>query len=280
MTFWADKTVLVTGASSGLGLSTAELVASLGARVALLARDVERLEAARETVVARGTGDVGTVVAYPCDVADPAQLTSAIDGVRADLGPVDVLAACAGFCEPRRFTETPAADFERHIAVNLMGTAGAVRAVVPEMIERGSGSLGLVSSMGGLVGVYGYAAYSASKFGVTGLAEVLRNELKPHGIGVTLLCPPNMDTPGYAREVATEPVETAAINGIARTVAPSEVAREFVRAIERGRFMVLHGSTNKLLYRAHGLWPELFYGLFDSKVSGVRRTGAGSHVSS
>jgi len=91
------------------------------------------------------------------------------------------------------------------------------------------------------------------------------------GVGVTLLCPPNMDTPGYAREVATEPRETAAINGIAKTVDPSEVAREFLRGIERGRFLLLHGMSNRLLYRIGGLWPELFYWIFDGKVAAVRR---------
>jgi 3-dehydrosphinganine reductase len=134
----------------------------------------------------------------------------------------------------------------------------------------------MVSCMGGLVGVYGYSAYSAAKFGVTGFAEVLRCELKPHGVGVTLLVPPNMETPGYARELELEPPETAAINGIAKTWPPEAVARQFVRGMERDHFLVLPGIVNKLLYRAEGLWPEAFFALFDSKVAGVRRKGAGA----
>ncbi|MHB1135326.1 MAG: SDR family oxidoreductase [Coriobacteriia bacterium] len=276
MSFWTDKHVVITGASSGMGLASAELVASAGAHVSLVARDAARLEVAQEAVQSRAPRADQRVTALACDVADRAQVERVIAEATSASGPVDVLLTCAGFCEPRRFVESEIDDIVRHIEVNLLGTLYAARAVAPSMIERGAGHIGLVSSMGGLVGVYGYSGYSASKFGVTGLAEVLRSELRPHGVGVTLACPPNMDTPGYAREIATEPRETAAINGIAKTIPPSVAASEFLRAIERGRFLVLHGVTNRLLYRAEGIWPELFHRIFDAKVASARRGGVGA----
>lgn len=271
MSFWTDKHVVITGASSGMGLASAELAASAGAHVSLIARDAIRLEAAQEAVRSRAPHAGQRVITLPCDVADRVQVERAIAEATSVSGPVDVLLTCAGFCEPRRFVESEVEDIVRHVEVNLLGTMYAVRAVAPSMVERQAGHIGLVSSMGGLVGIYGYSGYSAAKFGVTGLAEVLRNELRPHGVGVTLACPPNMDTPGYAREIASEPRETAAINGIAKTIPPSVAASEFLRAIERGKFLVLHGVTNRLLYRAEGIWPELFHGLFDSKVASARR---------
>ena len=270
VSFWTDKHVVITGASSGMGLASAELVAAGGAHVSLLARDAGRLEAAAEAVSARRAQMDQRVTVHPCDVADRAQIQAAIAEAEAVSGPVDVLLTCAGFCEPQRFVETEVEDLVRHIDVNLLGTIHAARAVAPSMVERGSGHIGLVSSMGGLVGVYGYSAYSAAKFGVTGFAEVLRSELRPHGVGVTLACPPNMDTPGYAREIATQPKETAAINGMARTIPPSVAAAGFVRAIERNRFLVVHGVSNRILYRVEGLWPELFHRVFDGKVAGAR----------
>lgn len=273
MSYWSDKHVLITGASSGMGLAAAELVASAGAHVSLLARDVGRLEVAGEAVRSRAAHTGQRVSGISCDVSDRAQIERAIGEATTASGPVDVLLACAGFCEPRRFMESTIEDLTRHIEVNLLGTMYAAHAVAPAMVERGAGHIGLVSSMGGLVGVYGYAGYSASKFGVTGFAEVLRSELKPHGVGVTLACPPNMDTPGYAREIATEPRETAAINGMARTIPPSVAAGEFLAAIERGRFLVLHGASNRALYRAEGIWPELFHRVFDAKVASARRQG-------
>ncbi|MHB1017326.1 MAG: SDR family oxidoreductase [Coriobacteriia bacterium] len=278
MSFWTDKHVVITGASSGMGLASAELAASAGAHVSLIARDAIRLEVAREAVHARAPRADQRVAALPCDVADREQIERAIADAASASGPVDVLLTCAGFCEPGRFVESEVDDLVRHIEVNLLGTMFAARAVAPSMVERRSGHIGLVSSMGGLVGVYGYSGYSAAKFGVTGLAEVLRNELRPHGVGVTLACPPNMDTPGYAREIATEPRETAAINGIAKTIPPSVAASEFLRAIERGKFLVLHGVSNRLLYRAEGIWPELFHRLFDAKVTAAQREGVRADV--
>lgn len=274
MTDWTDMHALVTGGSSGLGLATAELAARRGAHVTLLARDETRLTAARERVEAARVNDTQRVIVRVTDVGERAPLVAAIASAEAELGGVDLLFACAGYCTPGRFTELPETAFQEHVQVNLLGVIHATRAVVPGMIERGRGHVALVSSMGGLIGVYGYSAYSASKFGVTGFAEVLRSELKPHGIGVTLLVPPNLDTPGYAREKAVEPVETAAINGMAKTRSPEEVAGLFVKGVERNRFLVLPGLSNKLLYRLEGLWPELFFLVFDRTIAGARKGGA------
>ena len=277
MAHWSDMHALVTGGSSGLGLATAELAARSGAHVTLLARDESRLASARERVLAARASDAQRVITRVADVGEREALIAAIQSAETELGGVDLLFACAGYCTPGRFAELPLTAFEEHVRVNLLGVIHATRAVVPGMIERGRGHVALVSSMGGLVGVYGYSAYSAAKFGVTGFAEVLRCELKPHRIPVTLLVPPNIDTPGYEREIAVEPAETKAINGIARTRTPEEIARLFVRGVERGHFLVLPGITNKLLYRLEGLWPEVFFALFDSKVAGARK-GATAHA--
>ena len=271
MTFWSGKRVLITGASSGLGLAIAELLAARGVHVALVARDRARLEAAQEAA-STARSDPGTkLLAYSCDVSNWDEMSAVATRAEAELGPIDVLAACAGFCTPGRFTELAVTEFEDHVAANLLGVIYASRAVAPQMMTRGRGHIAMVGSMGGLVGVYGYSAYSAAKFGVTGFAEVLRCEMKPHGIGVSLLCPPNMETPGYARELAIEPPETAAINGIAKVSAPEDIARVFLRGIERNHFLILPGLSNKLLYRVEGLWPELFFAIFDGTVTRVRR---------
>jgi len=277
VTDWTDIHALVTGGSSGLGLATAELAARRGAHVTLIARDEARLATARGRVKAARTHASQRVITQVADVGEREELMAAIASAEAELGPVEMLFACAGYCTPGRFVELPLSAFEEHVRVNLLGVIHATRAVVPGMVERGHGHVALVSSMGGLVGVYGYSAYSAAKFGVTGFAEVLRCELKPHDIGVTLLVPPNIDTPGYAREIEVEPAETKAINGIARTRSPEEIARLFVRGVERGHFLVLPGLSNKLLYRLEGLWPELFFALFDSTVARARK-GATAHA--
>ncbi len=266
-------TAIVTGGSSGIGLATAELLAARGANVAVVARDPERLEAAREAVSAARRDGSQRVLAVSCDVSDYDAVSDMVRRVESELGPVDVLMACAGFCTPMRFTELPIEEFQAHIDTNLLGVTYPARAVAPGMIARGRGHIAMVSSMGGFIGVYGYSAYSPAKFGVMGLAEVLRSELKPHGVGVTVLCPPNVDTPGYAREVSMEPAETAKINGGAKTVSPASMAEQFVAAVERGKYLVVPGVANALLYRLKGIWPELFFAVFDSDVASVRKKG-------
>lgn len=265
---------IVTGGSSGIGLATAESLAARGAHVAIVARDESRLEAAREAVAAVQRKPSQGLITVVCDVGDHEQVRLMVRRVEEELGPVDVLMACAGYCTPMRFTELPVEEFESHLHTNLLGVTYPARAVAPGMMSRGRGHIAMVSSMGGFVGVYGYSAYSPSKFGVMGLAEVLRCELKPHGVGVTVLCPPNVDTPGYAREVEMEPAETAAINGSVKAVSPKSMGEVLVSAVERGRFLVIPGLVNGLIYRLKGLWPELFFAVFDGDVAKARRAAA------
>lgn len=270
-------TALVTGGSSGIGLAAAELLAARGARVALLARDPERLAAAAQAVRAHTVDVSQQVLAITCDVSDRGQVVAAIREAEATLGPIDLLLNCAGYCTPGRFLELSEDEVERQIRVNLLGTINPTRAVVAGMVKRGRGHIANVASMGGYLGVYGYSGYSPAKFGVMGFSEVLRSEMRPHGVGVSVMCPPNVETPGYAREVALEPEETAKINGSVKAASPQAMAAALLRAIERDRYYVLPGLVNKLAFRLKGLMPEVFFYLFDRDVAAVRRDTAGSN---
>lgn len=271
MASWHDRHVLITGGSSGIGLAFGELAAERGAHVTLLARDVGRLEAAREAVAAARVSEAQRVSAVPADVTSWQSTDAAIRQAEEIAGPVDVLVTSAGYCHPARFVEMPIEQIEGQVNVDLLGTLHAARAAAPGMVERGRGHIVLLSSMGGIVGVYGYAPYSAAKFGVMGLAEVLRCELKPHGVGVSVVCPPNVDTPGYAREREIEPPETARINGAARTASPRSMAVLVADAIDRRRFVVVPGLGYRLLRRVKGLVPEIFYASFDRDVAAARK---------
>lgn len=264
-------TAVVTGGSSGIGLAAAGLLAARGTHLALLARDPERLEAAREAVSAHARDAGQRIIAVPCDVADRAQTAAAVHIAEETLGPVDLLLNCAGYCTPGGFLELTEDEIERQIRVNLLGTINPTRAIVPGMIARGRGHIANVSSMGGYIGVFGYSGYSPAKFGVMGFSEVLRSEMKPHGIGVSVMCPPNVETPGYVRELTLEPEETARINGSAKAASPADMARTLLHSIERGRYYVLPGFTNKLAFRLKGLVPEAFFYFFDRDVAAVVR---------
>ncbi len=270
MTQLRDAHVLVTGGSSGIGLEAARQALERGARVSVVARDAERLVAVLEALE-RSCGDATRVAAEPADVTDPDRLEAACALLVAQHGPVDVLVTSAGAARPGHFEALPRSAFEEQMALNYFGTLHAVRAVVPSMIERGRGHLLLVSSTAGIIGVFGYAAYSPSKFAVRGLAETLRAELKPHGIVVACAYPPDTDTPGLARENLEKPAATAAISAAVKLRTPRAVAAAMIRGIERDRLVITADGSTAVLARAAGLLGPYLRASFDRHV---RRAGA------
>jgi 3-dehydrosphinganine reductase len=270
VTRFDGSVVLITGASSGIGLATARAFAAQGAHLALIARNPERLEQAASAVRAAALASSQRVLAFPVDVADEQAAQDAVERTRADLGRIDVLVNCAGIYVPQAFLEMPPELFRAHIEVDLMGVAHVTRAVAPGMVERGSGAIVNVSSMAGFVGVYGYSAYSAAKYGVMGFSEVLRSELAPHGVRVSVVCPPDVDTPGFAAERAIRPPETAKIAGSAKTVSADAIARVILKAARSTKHLWIPGASNALLYRLKGVWPELFFFVFDRQIAQVR----------
>jgi 3-dehydrosphinganine reductase len=178
------------------------------------------------------------------DVTDEAGLAAAV----ATLGPVDVLVAAAGGAEPGHLLELSSASLRRAYELNLLGAAHAVRAVLPGMLARGSGHVVLVSSVAGLVGVFGYGGYGPAKAALRNLAEVLAAE-HPGDPGVRRL-PADTLTPGFEREGATKPRETAAVSALVPPLPADRVARALVRGIERDRRVITADLGSAVLARA------------------------------
>lgn len=234
MTKVSNAHVVVTGGSSGIGLATARLLASRGASVSLIARGAARLEEAAAEL--RATGAIVRTAAV--DVSDQAALTAALDGFVAEAGPCDVLITAAGLARPGHFLELSDEVFRSMIEVDYFGTLYAIRAVAPAMVARGSGSIVAISSSTALLGFFGYSAYAPAKFAVRGLMEALRSELKPAGVHVGCVFPPDVDTPQLAEENLYKPAETAAISGAIKPITADKVAADIVRSIDRRRFAV------------------------------------------
>jgi 3-dehydrosphinganine reductase len=262
--------VLITGGSSGIGLATARAVLGRGARVSLVARDAARLASAEDALETE-VGDPTRVAAEPADVTDHEEFENALGLLVAQFGPVDVLITSAGGATPGHFEHLTSDDFISQMNLNYFGTLNPIRSVVPSMVERGHGHLVLVSSAAGIVGVYGYSAYSPAKFAVRGLAETLRAELKPHGIVVSCAFPPDTDTPGLAAENATKPAATAAISATIKVRSPEHVAKTIVRGMERDRLVITSDVSTAMLARIGGLVGPAVRATMDRHV---RRTGA------
>ena len=239
--------MLITGGSSGIGLALAEQCAARGAAVSIVARDPDRLEAARA-----GIGGA-PVAAAPADVTDPAALDAAFAVLVAAHGPIDVLVTCAGSATPGRFVDLDDAVFRDQMEVDYFGTLHAVRAVVPAMVQRQHGHVVLVASTVAFVGIYGYSAYAPAKHAVRGLAETLRPELRPHGITVACAYPPDTDTPGFARENEQKPDVTRRISGGIAPRSAASVAAAMVKGIEADRLVITADPTTAALARAGGV---------------------------
>ena len=264
-----QKTVLITGGSSGIGLATAKLLAAKGAHVWLIARDPVRLEAALGEVTRAGGGDHQRCGIVSADVADARQAAAAVAQVAAAAGVPDIVINSAGIVRPGYIEELDPETFRRLIEVNYLGTVYVTHAAVPGMIARGSGHIVNISSEAGFLGVGGYTAYCGSKFAVRGFSEALRVELKPAGVGVSVVFPPDTDTPQLAAERPLRPREVEVLNG-GRVLSPESVAAAIVDGISRRRFVIIPSTEGSFYYWLSGFLGGLQYPIMDFLMDRAR----------
>ncbi len=263
------KYVYITGGSSGIGLAAAELAAAGGAHVMVLARNKSRLQDATDRIQ-KSAGSGQTITWQSVDVTDPVATEEAFKKAVVDFGPPDILINSAGQARPDYFENIGPGQFDTTLKLNLYGIRNTVAAALPHMTA--GGYIVNVSSVAGLIGVFGYTDYSASKFAVIGFSEALRAELKPRGITVSVLCPPDTDTPGLEAENRTKPPETRAISANARTVPPEMVARTMMRGLAKKKFLIIPGLDARLSVLAKRLAPGLVEWVMDRTVARINST--------
>lgn len=201
MSYWQDKVVMVTGASSGIGRGVAVELARRGARLGLVARRADTLREIVSETEALG----GQALALPGDVQDENAVRAAADTLREKFGVIDVLIANAGIGSTNDAAELRASEVAGVIGVNVIGVANSVAAVVPEMVKKGRGHLVVISSLAAYRGLPKSAAYCASKAAVSAFFESLRLDLQPRGIDVTIIHPGFIKTPLTAGRHAQMP---------------------------------------------------------------------------
>ena len=181
----SGRSALVTGASSGIGEATALALAAAGAAVAVSARRVERLDALVERIAAAG----GQAIAVPGDVAREADAARAVEDTVHRLGRIDILVNSAGVNEAGGVERLELDKWRQVIDINLMGTLYCCKAAIGPMKAQGGGDIVNISSTSGRRAAAAFAAYSTSKFGLTGLTESLRQEVGGAGIRVCIIEP-------------------------------------------------------------------------------------------
>ncbi len=251
------QTVLVTGASRGIGLATAQAFAAEGASVGLVARDRAALDAA-----ASGIGARTHVVA--AELTDPAECVRAADEVASALGPVDVLVSCAGVLYRDFVEDVKPEEFERTWRLHVGASLWLAQRVLPGMRERRRGSIVLVSSELGLIGGPSYASYCTSKWGMVGLAEVLHHELKGSGVHACAVCPGDVATDQMRGEVewgptGGKPIEKAmSPQYAARAIVAASTGRKTVVVVDRPDMRLVFG----LFGGPRGLSRTLVHGAY------------------
>lgn len=262
--------MIITGGSSGIGKATAQRLARKGANISIIARDRTRLEQAKTEIAQHCLRPSQQIFTLSADVADRHQAEQAVQQAIEQLGAPAVLITCAGIAHPGYFRELPIEIFERTMAVNYFGSLYCIRAALPAMEQQGQGQIIMISSGAGLIGIYGYTPYCPSKFALRGLAESLRGELKRSGIGVSIVYPPDTDTPQLAEENKTKPPETKAITATAEVWSADAVAQTILKGIEKRSFMITPGQEMTVLARLHSLIAPGLQWYFDRLVAKVR----------
>lgn len=262
---------LITGGSSGIGLSVAARLASDRWNLSLIARRADRLDEARRLLLETHGLTDRQVLTVSADVSDMAAVDTAVAAAVDAYGPPDLVVTSAGIARPGRFDELPADAFRQAMDVNYLGTVHTVKAVMPHMRRRGGGRIVMVSSGAGLIGLFGYTAYAPSKFAVRGFAESLRGELARDGIGVSIVYPPDTDTPQLAEENRYKPPETKRITAEARTWSADDVARVILKGVRRKRFVITPGWEMWALSRLHSLIGSLLQRRFDRLAVAARQ---------
>ncbi|OQR70816.1 3-ketodihydrosphingosine reductase-like [Tropilaelaps mercedesae] len=252
-----DKHLIISGGSSGIGLELVRLAFNEGAKVTLVARNETTLQK-----VTNALSDDEHRIGYVA-----IDLSSNLIGIQEALAPafasrgnVDVLINCAGSSVARYIEDTTEEMYRQMMACNLYSAVNLTKACLTSLEKRcgeqGYASVVFLSSIAGLMGIYGYTAYSASKFALIGFAQALLAEKQHLGLHVMVAFPPDTETPGFTQENIGKPPETIAISQLGGLQKPGVVAKAILDDICQGRVMSSIGLDGQLVCTAaSGLWP-------------------------
>ena len=257
---FSQKNIIVTGGSSGIGKALVKKLSKLGANLWIIARDEKKILDLKNEM-----GSNNAINYFLVDVQNYAALIDIAQKFKVQNIKLHGLINSAGVAHPAEFDALEADLYRWLMEVNYFGTLNCVLAFSPLLV---TGSfISNISSMAGLVGVYGYAGYGASKFAVRGFTDVIRSELKMRNIHVSIVFPPDTDTPQLEYENHIKPAITKKVAGSAKIMTADKVADEIIFGIQRKKYLIIPGFESKVIYHLSNILGPLFYPIMDIMVA-------------
>jgi 3-dehydrosphinganine reductase len=266
----AGKSAIICGASKGIGKETAKRFVHLGGSSLLVARTLSTLDETAQEVRAESRLEGQIVESAACDATDEGTLKLLFDDHVQKRGVPDYLLNLVGGAYPQYLERLELEHFRQAMELNYFGQLIPTYTMLPYFLEAQRGHIAFASSMMGYFGIIGYAAYAPAKFATIGFAEVLRHELKPYGIKISVLFPPDTDTPGFENENRSKPPETAMLSQGAGLMSSSKVAEIFVEGLIKENYFILKGEAS-LAWRIHRFFPWLMRMITDSQYVSARK---------
>lgn len=225
MNEWQNKTILITGGSSGIGKSTAFACAKRGAKIGILGHTTVHIQQTVEELKAQGYRAFG----YVCDVSDLPELTAVSKQIKKEMGFIDVLINNAGYATYRTFEESDIQEIDKLTRVNYLGLLYACKLFLPDMVKRKQGHIINVASVAGRITITPNPVYCAAKHAVVAITDLLRCEYREFGVTFSLILPGRVDTPFFDHETFKRRLSRPEHRGM---IKPETVAAKIVHVIE------------------------------------------------
>ena len=255
------KHVFITGGSSGIGMAVAKEYIKRGANVTIAARNKKKLADAVKILEVYNfsvTKEHHKIISVSVDVSSSEFVVDQAvqSAVKAMGREVDVLVNCAGTSIAGAFDDISTDSFQNLFSANVLGSVYPTKCVMKGMKERKDGRIVFVASQVAQCAIHGYSAYAASKWALRGLAESLQMELKPYKVLVSVVYPPDTDTPGYEEEMKSKPYLTKKLSESGSVFRAEDVAKDIVNYSNKGYFGISTGLDGWLLKQLHpGMSP-------------------------
>jgi 3-dehydrosphinganine reductase len=270
MRYFFRKKVVITGGSSGIGLAVAKKLAISGADLCIIARHIPRLETARQTIKQLCNQDQ-QVIGMPVDITKPTHIRKCAEKVMEMWDHIDLLINNAGISHPGYLHKLPDHVWYRLIDNNYLGTVHTTLAFLPFFMKQKFGHIANIASVLGFMGIFGYSAYTASKFAVVGFSECLRQDLIPYNIAISVFYPPDTDTPLLHQENKIKPEETRILSGNIKTLPADKAAIALLKGIQRKQYTIIPGFLTNLTYFLNRHMPGVLRSVLDRELRGFYR---------